>query len=156
MRLRALPPLALALALAVPLACARGTATPEDHVRAVLDALVEGARSRDAAALREHVSEAYADGRGNDKRELVALATFHFLRNSSLHLLTRVRGVELPAPGEARAQVAVALAGRPISGPAALPGLRAEVYRFDFALREEDGVWRVTRADWEPGSLLDF
>jgi hypothetical protein len=147
---------ALALALALPLACARDTATPEDRVRAVLDALVEGARNRDAAALKEHVSESYADGRGHDKRKLTQLAAFHFLRNSSIHLLSRVRAVELAAPDEARAQVAVALAGRPISGPAALPGLRADLYRFEFVLREEGGAWRVTRAEWEPGSLLDF
>ncbi len=148
--------LACGLALALAMACSGDAATPEARVRDVLAALEEGARNRDASAMKEHLSDAYADARGNDKREVAALATFHFLQNRSVHLLARVRGVEVEPPGDARAQVVVALAGTPISGPEALPGLRASVYRFDFRLREEDGDWRVTAADWEPGSLLDF
>jgi hypothetical protein len=146
-----------ALALALAPACPGDPATPEARVRAVLAALEEGARERDAAALKEHVSEGYADAGGRDKRAVAALATFHFLRNRSVHLLARVREVEVAPPDAARARVVVALAGRPIPGPEALAGLRASVYRFDFELRlEADEAWRVTAADWEPGSLLDF
>jgi hypothetical protein len=145
------------LALALSLACSGEAIAPEDRVREVLAALEEGAQNRDAAAMKEHVSDRYADARGNDKRAVAALAAFHFLRNGSVHLLARVRAVDVAPPGEARAQVVVALAGTPIAGPEALPGLRASVYRFDFRLREEeDHAWRVTAADWEPGSLLDF
>ena len=145
------------LLVALAPACSDDATTPEDRVRGVLAALEEGARNRDAAAMKEHVSDGYRDARGNDKRAVSALATFHFLQNRSVHLLARVRSVAIDPAGEAHARVVVALAGTPISGPEALPGLRASVYRFDFRLREEDDeAWRVTSADWEPGSLLDF
>src|SRR4030095_4836596 len=81
-----------------------------------------------APALKQSVSEGSRAPRGHDKRAVAGLVTFQFLRNRSVHLLARVRSVELAAPGEARAQAVVALAGTPIAGPEALPGLRASVY----------------------------
>lgn len=122
-------------------------------MRAVLGALEAGAQARDVGALKEQVSEAYADGAGNDKRAIGALVGLHLLRNESIHLLTRIRSVELPEPGAARAVAVVAMAGVPIPGPEALSTLRADLYRFDLALREEDGVWRVTGAAWRPASI---
>lgn len=144
-----------ALALAA-LACGPDPQTPEERVRAVFAAMETAAQERDVAALKEHVSEAYGDARGHDKREIGALAGMHLLRNESVHLLTRVRGVEIGPEGEARAIALVAMAGAPIPGPELLPTLRADLYRFDVELREEDGAWRITRAEWRPASLAEF
>jgi hypothetical protein len=52
--------------------------------------------------------------------------------------------------------VLVALAGTPIHDPSALLGVRADLYRFDVRLRDEDGHWRVTSAEWQPASAADF
>jgi hypothetical protein len=152
---RARAALALALLGAV-LACSRALETPEARVREVLAALEAGAEARDAGAMKEHVSEGYRDAQGQDKREAAALAAFHFLRNQSVYLLTRVRSVEVEAPGEARAEVVVAMAGAPIPSPEALVGLRADLYQFSLRLREEDGAWRVSWASWHPAELDDF
>jgi hypothetical protein len=107
--------------------------------------------------MKSHVSERYGDAAGNDKQAVAALAAFHLLRNESIFLLTRVGDVEIPAPGEARVEALVAMAGTPIASPEALAGVRADVWRFDFTLREEEPeTWRVTRAAWEPASASDF
>jgi hypothetical protein len=71
-------------------------------------------------------------------------------------MLTRVRHVEVSPPGEARAVAVVAMAGTPIPGPEALSGLRANLYFFDVRLRQEDGSWRVTSAQWEPATVEDL
>jgi hypothetical protein len=125
-------------------------------VRATLAAIEQAAEARDVGALKEHLSDQYADDRGQDKRAVAGLATFHFMRNRSVYLLTLVRQVRVESPGEARAEALVALAGRPIPGPEALAGLRADLYRFDVELREEDGAWRVTRAGWAPAGAEEF
>jgi len=151
--------LALCIAFAVcslALACSRDAASPEDQVRALLAALEESAQKRDAGEMKEHVSEGYSDAQGNDKRAVAQLVAFHLLRNQSVHLLTRVRSVEIAAPGQARAEVLVAMAGTEIDGPEALLGLRADLYRFDLGFAEEDGAWRVRSADWRPASAGDF
>jgi len=144
------------VALATLLACSGDSTTPEEQVRTALAAIEAAAEARDVGELKEHVSEAYADARGQDKRAVSGLAAFHFMRNQSVHLLTLVRDVELPTPGEARATALVAMAGRPIPGPEALAGLRADLYRFELELREEDGAWRVTGADWAPAAAEEF
>lgn len=147
---------ALAAGVALVLACADAPETPEERVRAVLGAIEAAAEARDVGALKEHLSESYRDDRGNDARAVAGIATFHFMQNRSVHLLTRVRHVEVAAPGEARAVALVAMAGTPIPGPEALPGLRANLYSFDVRLAEEDGSWRVTSARWEPATADDF
>jgi hypothetical protein len=136
-------------------ACADRDA-PEDRVRAVLASLEEAAEARDAAAMKEHVSERYRDARGQDRQAVAALVTFHFLRNRSVHLLTRVGAVTIAEPGEARVEALVAMAGAPIPSPEALVRLRADLYRFDLDLREEEGDWRVVSADWRRAALQDF
>ncbi|HEY8153764.1 MAG TPA: hypothetical protein VII72_06510 [Myxococcota bacterium] len=145
-----------ALLLCLALACAGEPESPEDRVRALLASLEESAQRKDAGEMKEHVSEGYSDAHGNDKRAVAQLVAFHLLRNQSVHLLTRVQSVVIPSPGEARAEVLVAMAGTEIEGPEALIALRADLYRFDLGLVEEDGDWRVRSADWRPASVDDF
>ena len=145
------------LALAHALACGRAAESPEDRIRAVLTALEESAEARDAGAMKEHVSESYADAQGNDKRAIAQLVAFHLLRNQSVYLLTRVRNVAIMAPGQGSAEVYVAMAGTPIAGPEALVGLRADLYRFDIQLASEsDDAWRIRSAQWRPAAVDDF
>jgi hypothetical protein len=146
----------LAAALLTLLACSEAPQSPEERVRAALEAVEEAAEARDVAALKEHISDSYADARGNDKQKLAGLATFHFMQNRGVHLLLEVRKVVVEVPGEARAAALVAMAGRPIAGREALPGLNASLYYFDVELAEEDGDWRITRATWSPATIDDF
>lgn len=147
--------LVAALVSVLVVACSGGALTPEERVRAVLAELEAAAEARDVGLLKPHISEAYKDESGNDRRALLGLATAHFMRNKSVYLLVRVNDVQLR---EASAQVDafVALAGQPIRDATALPELRADLYRFDIRLAEEDGDWRVTAADWRPAALTDF
>ena len=145
------------LALACGLACAPDANSPEERIRAVLAALEAGAEAKQASAMKQHVSEAYRDAQGNDKRAIAQLVAFHLLRNQSVYLLTRVRSVAIEAPGQGSAEVLVAMAGTPIAGPEALVGLRADLYRFDLRLAEEpDGDWRVRSAEWRRAAIDDF
>ena len=145
----------IALALCA-LGCSREVASPEDRVRAVLAALEESAQEKDAGEMKEHVSEGYSDAKGNDKRAIAQLVAFHLLSNQSVYLLTRVRSVEIEEPGQARAEILVAMAGTKIEGPEALLALRADLYRFDLGFAEEDGAWRIRSAEWRPASVGDF
>jgi hypothetical protein len=129
--------------------------TPEAAIGRVLGELEAAAEARDVGAMKPHLSESYRDSEGNDRRAVLGLATAHFLRNQSIHLLTRVTELEVTA-GTARTVVLVALAGTPIHDPSALLGVRADLYRFDVRLRDEDGHWRVTSAEWQPASAADF
>jgi hypothetical protein len=134
--------------------CGDAPVSPEDRIRATLAEAEEAAEQRNARTAKALVSEAYADARGRTKRDIDGLVAFHVLRNRDAHLLTRVARIDFESETEARVVAWVAMAGRPIEGLEDLPGLRADLVRFDLRLRDED--WRVTGADWRRASLSEF
>jgi len=104
-----------------------------------------------------HVSDAYADARGNDKADVVRIAAFHLLRNQAVYTLSRIQTIDTSEPGKAAVEMLVALAGSPIDDAEALLRVKADLYRFEVALREEEpGTWRVTASSWQPATLADF
>ena len=146
-----------ALFAALVLACASEPESSEARILALLERAEVAAEERDVKALREMISERYADEQGRDKAALRALLAFHFLRNQSVHLLTRAGEIALPTPERAEVVVFVAMAGRPIPGPEALAGLRADLYRFDLVFEEaEENEWRLVRAGWRRAVRDDF
>jgi hypothetical protein len=152
---RTLATLAL-LAGATAIACQRDEPTAHDRILATLAAAEQAAEAGDAAALKSGISDAYRDAAGRDKQAVGAIVGLHLLQQRSVHLLTRVVSVAVEPPGEARAEVLVAMAASPIDGPELLAGVRADLYRFDLSLREENGNWRVVSAAWRPAVLDDF
>jgi hypothetical protein len=155
MRLRLL--VASATALLALLACSAEPDSPEVAVRATLAAIETAAGERDVAGVRERISDAYADSRGNDKANVVQVAAFHLLRNQAVYTLSRILRIDTSEPGRAAVEVLVALAGSPIDDSEALLTVNADLYRFEVALREEEpGSWRVTASSWQPATLADF
>ena len=43
-----------------------------------------------------------------------------------------------------------------IAGAAALLGIRANLYRFDFEFEPEPDAWQLARAAWRPAQFEDF
>jgi hypothetical protein len=145
-----------ALALSGGAACGGPPPTPEEEVRATLAAAEAAVRAHDLGALKDLVASDYRDAAGRDKAELGSLLTAHFLRNSSIHLLVRVKSLEVQAPGRATVEALLATAGRPIPGLEALAELDAELLWLDLGLARRDGEWAVTSARWERARLEDL
>ena len=137
-------------------ACSSPPQSAEAQIRALLAEMELAAEEKDLRPLKAVVSEQYNDELGNDRQAIVGLLTYHFLRNQSIHLLTRVAAIELPEPERASVTTYVAMAGRPIPDANALTQLRANLYRFDFALKTSGRRWQVTRAAWRPAEARDF
>jgi hypothetical protein len=147
----------LVLAALALLACSGEPDSPDTAVRATLAAIEAAAGERDVGAVEVHVSEAYADAQGHDKRAVVGVAALHLMRNQTVYTFSRIHTIDTSEPGSAQVQALVALAGRPIPDAAALATVRADLYRFDLRLREEEPrTWRVIAASWQPAALTDF
>ncbi len=153
----ALLPALLLIAFLLGLVSSCGSETPEDTLRALIADAASAAEDRDAGAILDHVSDAYVDQSGQNKRSLRGALLYLFREHQRVHVFTRIREIELPQADHARVVVAVALAGTPIDSPSALDGLDADVLLFELAFfREGDDEWRVTRASWSPASASDF
>ena len=138
-------------------ACAEEPRGPEAQLRATVAAAERAAEAKNLGAVKALISQRYADDRGQDRKAFEAVLTLTFLRNQTIHLLTRVDSIELPEPKRAQLRVFVAMAGGPLSGAADLLRMRAHLYRFDLDLEDEDGGdWKLTSAEWRPAEPEDF
>jgi hypothetical protein len=121
--------------------------SPEQQVRAVIDKMEAAAEARDVSELVEHFSSEYRDANGMTPDEAARYARGYFIANQSIHLLTRVEQIEFPLPDEARARVLVGMVGQDADA-AGKWDLAADLYEFKLALRQEDGEWKVSFAQW--------
>jgi len=144
-----LRPALAALLLAAALAACDAGPSPEDEIRAVVAAAEQAAEERDAFALRALVADDYRDDRGQGAEEIRRFVHGYLLAHQSVHLLVRIEEIELPATNLGRLRATVAMVGKEADAASAWD-LAADVYEFDVTLAEEDGAWRVTRADWRP------
>lgn len=137
-------------------ACSRES-SPEAEIRELVARAATAAEERNVRDLRAMIADDYADDRGLDRKAVENLIRIHVLRQQSIHLFARVRGIEFPESDRALASVAVAMAGRPVARADDLVGLTADLYRFDLELvRHGRSDWKVRRAAWEPARLEDF
>jgi hypothetical protein len=137
-------------------ACSPGRDNPEAQVRALLAQGETAAEKKESGVLRQLISEKYSDSQGQDKKAVDAVLRYYFLRNQSIHLLTRIRQISFPQPDLAQADVMVAMAGQPISDAEELERLRADLHRFEITLARENGEWKVIRAEWRRAEFADF
>ena len=128
-------------------ACAR---RPADPVAALLGDLESAAEARDADAFAARLSARFRDAHGLDRAQTSEQLKRWFAGYESVAL--EVYGVEVErASGSARVRCVVEFSGR---GRRAfgLEGLLppAATYRFQLDVADEDGVWRVRGAAYEP------
>lgn len=136
--------------------CGGDELSPEARVKEIVAKAEEAAEARDLGAVKKLVSEAYSDEGGNDRRALLGIVQYYFLRFEALHLLVRIDSIAFPRPGRARVTAIAAMAGEPIPTAESLGSLRADVYRFDVDLIEEDGQYRLATARWQRAAARDF
>jgi hypothetical protein len=145
-----------ALLLPLLVSCSSEPDTPEAQVRALLKQGEVAAEKKESRVLRGLISEKYSDSEGQDKKAVESILRYYFLRNESIHLLTRVQSITFPEPARAQAVVLVAMAGRPISSARELERLHADLHRFDITLAREGKEWKVIRAEWRRAEFADF
>jgi hypothetical protein len=136
----------LLAALAALTACGDAD-SPEQQVRQVIDKMETAAEARDVGEFAQHFSAEYRDADGMSGEDAARYARGYFIANQSIHLLTRVEQIEFPLPDEARARVLVGMVGRDADA-AGNWDLAADLYEFKLSLRQEDGEWKVSFAQW--------
>jgi hypothetical protein len=120
--------------------------TPEQQVRAIIAAAEDAAERRDHGDLVALLSPRFEGARGEDAREVSRLLRAYLAANPSLHVTTRIEGIDFPYQDMARVELTVGTLGR--GGQGAF-GLDADAKSFELELQREGDDWRVTRAEWD-------
>ena len=138
-------------------ACGGDRVSAEDRIHALIGLMeesVEAGAIRQAAGL---LHSRYTDPWHNDKRAAMQTLFGITRRHRNIHLFTLTRSVELtPQQDSATAVVFVAMTGVPVDSMEALITLKADLYRFEVDLVEEDDEWRVLSSRWKrvnPGQI---
>ncbi len=121
--------------------------TPEAQVRTALEEIVDGAQAKDLAAILDRISDRFV-GQGRYHRDDLKGLLFAQLRRGRWNRIL-LTDTEVTVHGEDSADVRTfALLAR---GEGIVPS-EADGYSFDLSFaREDDGAWRVVRAEWRPG-----
>jgi hypothetical protein len=132
-----------------------------DSAEAKLLALIEqaevAAEAGDFGELRQLISQNYSDNAGRDKAALAGILRFYLLHHQSIHLLTRVQTLSLPAPDVAQASLLIAMAGRPMVSAEEAADFRADAFRLEIEFSgENDGHWKVSSVRWRRAKLSDL
>jgi hypothetical protein len=138
----------LALAAALALAGCGPSGTPEDEIRALVDAAELAAEERDATDLRALIANDYRDPDGRSAGDIRSVLHGYLVAHQSIRLITRIDSIELEGTELARLKVTVGMLGRDADSDSNWD-LAGDVYRFDLRLAREDDEWRVIRAGWQ-------
>jgi hypothetical protein len=117
--------------------------SPEDQVRAVVEAMAGAARAHDPAGVLEHVSEAFQSPELGGKPELRAYLLGQLLRGGMVEARVLEAHAEAVPGGE------VVFTGRLLLGSTA-GGLDLGQRAVRATFVDERGTWRAIRADVEP------
>ncbi len=146
-----------ATALLTLTACTVEPDSAEARLLALIDQAEVAAETGDFSELRQLISQRYSDDSGRDRAALTGILRFYLLRNRSIHLLTRVQTLSLPAPDVAQASLLIAMAGRPMASAEEAADFRADAYHLEIEFSSQgDGIWKVSSARWRRAKLSDL
>lgn len=125
-------------------ACSGPEGSPEEAVRAWVEAAEAFAEDKDRSGLMDMIDENYADGRGYDHTQVGNMLRFYFLRQESVGFVTNINDVTLYGDTAAQVNLTVVMAGT----NADVPGFRADAYNFELELENHDDEWKLISARW--------
>lgn len=127
--------------------------TPEQQVRQYIAFAEDAVEKRDVIDLGKLISDQYTDSGRRDRRALVGLAAGYFLRHKNIHLFTRIKDIDFPAPDTASVELYVAMTGSPVTGAQALIDLRADLMKFNLTLKSDGDEWLLSETSWEHANI---
>ena len=137
--------LCLAVAALVILAgCGDPPSEPEAELRAWVDAGIASVETKQRRAVVGMVSEAYVDGRGNERSDLDKLLRVYFHRMNNIKLLPKIEEITIYGDTAAQLVLTVGMAGTNDG----ILGFSADAYRFELEVEKDGAEWLLISARW--------
>jgi len=125
-------------------ACSGPTAGPEETLRLWVDDMELAAQGKDRHAMLDKISEAYADARGNSRKDIGDKLLITFLRQRSVAFVSTIDEITISGDTAAEIVITVAMAGT----NAGSFGVSADAYNFELELESVDSQWFLIGAKW--------
>ncbi len=133
-----------AAALVLLVACGDPPSEPEAELRAWVDAGIASVEAKERRAVVGMVSEAYVDGRGNERSDLDKILRVYFHRMNNIKLLPKIEEITIYGETAAQLVLTVGMAGTNDG----ILGFSADAYRFELEVEKDGNDWRLISARW--------
>ncbi len=133
-----------AAALVILVACGDPPSEPEAELRAWVDAGIASVEAKERRAVVGMVSEAYVDGRGNERSDLDKILRVYFHRMNNIKLLPKIEEITIYGETAAQLVLTVGMAGTNDG----ILGFSADAYRFELEVEKDGDDWRLISARW--------
>jgi hypothetical protein len=126
------------------IACSGPPAGPEEALRQWVDDMEYAAEDKDRSAMLDKISEAYADARGNKRKDVGDKLLIYFLRQQSVAFVSTIDEIIISGDTAAEMTLTVAMAGT----NEGTFGLSADAYNFELELENVGSEWLLIGAKW--------
>ena len=131
-------------ALVILVGCGDAPSEPEAELRAWVAAGISSVEAKERRAVVGMVSDAYNDGRGNERSDLDTLLRVYFHRTNNIKLLPKIEEITIYDDTAAQLVLTVGMAGTNDS----ILGFSADAYRFELEVEKDGGDWHLISARW--------
>ena len=125
-------------------ACSGPSIGPEEALRLWVDDMELAAEEKDRSAMLDKISEAYADARGNSRKDVGDKLLIYFLRQQSVAFVSKIDEIKISGDTAAEIALTVAMAGTNDG----TFGLSADAYKFELELESVNSKWFLIGAKW--------
>ncbi len=134
----------VAAALLLLVGCGDPPSEPEAELRAWVEAGIASVEAKERRAVVGMVSEAYVDGRGNERSDLDAILRVYFHRMNNIKLLPKIEEITIYDDTAAQLVLTVGMAGTNDG----ILGFSADAYQFELEVEKYGSDWRLISARW--------
>ncbi len=135
-------------------ACGGGQDTPEDRIRTLIGGLQQSVQDESLKQAAGYLDPNYQDDHHANKAAALRSLFAYLRRHDAIHLFVRIASIDVaPQQQTAQAIVHVAMTGVPVESVDALFSIKADLYRFDLRLEEQDGSWLIRHASWQRADM---
>jgi ketosteroid isomerase-like protein len=137
--------------------CSGNVETPEQQLKQLVEAAELAVEARDLSAAMAFVDPDYKDLHAREWPQIRGLLAGYLLRHPSIHILSKVDRIELIGETGAEMVLLAGLAGSTKEAETPFSQWRGRLIRLDLSFRRnQDGDWRLLKADWRPAQREDF
>ena len=133
-----------AAALLLLVGCGDPPSEPEAELRAWVETGIASVEAKERRAIVGMVSDAYVDGRGNERSDLDKLLRVYFHRMNNIKLLPKIEEITIYDDTAAQLVLTVGMAGTNDG----ILGFSADAYRFELEIEKDGRDWRLISARW--------
>lgn len=124
--------------------------SPEQRLRATIEAMVEAAKNRSLDGMAEHISDDYSDHNGYTKKKLKQIIQLQIIRNQNIFIHYKIKDLQIN-DNQATVELSAMMATTQHQLNKKISGITADKHNFSllFTSPDKQKTWLLNSASWQ-------